>query len=80
MLNYASELIRNQSHPKTDWWGTKPQPIHPLDLMVGDRNTDMGAGWAVGARLFKVEEDVGIASVIERIIQEDAGDDFNPVE
>ena len=48
--------------------------------MIGDRNTDLGAGWAVGARLFKVEEDVGIASVIERIIQEDAGDDFNPVE
>ena len=39
----------------------------------------MGAGWAVGARLFQVEEDVGIASVIERIIQEDVGDDFKPV-
>ena len=80
MLNYASELIRNESHSKTDWWGAKPQPIHPLDLMVGDRESDMGAGWAVGARLFKVEEDVGITSVIDRIIQGDAGDDFNPVE
>ena len=80
MLNYASELIRNESHSKTDWWGVKPQPIHPLDLMVGDRESDMGAGWAVGARLFKVEEDVGITSVIDRIIQGDAGDDFNPVE
>ena len=30
-------------------------------------------------KLFKVEEDVGISSVIERIIQEDVGDDFNPV-
>ena len=80
MLNYASELIRNESHSKIDWWGPKPQPIHPLDLMVGDRNSDMGAGWAVGARLFKVEEDVGITSVIDRIIQGDAGDDFNPVE
>ena len=48
--------------------------------MVGDRNSDMGAGWAVGARLFQVEEDVGITSVIERIIQDDAGDEFNPVE
>ena len=80
MLNYASELIRNESHSKTDWWGAKPQPIHPLDLMVGDRESDMGAGWAVGARLFKVEEDVGITSVIDRIIQGDAGDEFNPVE
>lgn len=80
MLNRASQIIRKESHSEVDWWGPKPKPIHPLDLMVGDRNSDMGAGWAVGARLFQVEEDVGITSVIERIIQEDAGDDFNPVE
>ena len=80
MLNRASQIIRGECHSEVDWWGKKPKPIHPLDLMVGDRNSDMGAGWAVGARLFQVEEDVGITSVIERIIQDDAGDDFNPVE
>ena len=80
MLNRASQIIRAECHSEVDWWGQKPKPIHPLDLMVGDRNSDMGAGWAVGARLFQVEEDVGITSVIERIIQDDAGDEFNPVE
>ena len=80
MLNHASQIIRGECHSEVNWWGPKPKPIHPLDLMVGDRDSDMGAGWAVGARLFQVEEDVGITSVIERIIQDDAGDDFNPVE
>tara|TARA_B100000767_G_scaffold272347_1_gene299801 strand:- start:45 stop:644 length:600 start_codon:yes stop_codon:yes gene_type:complete len=79
MLNYASELVRNKSHGKIDWGAAKPKPIHPLDLMVGDRDTDMGAGWAVGARLFKVDEDIGITSVIERIVNNEPGDDFNPV-
>ena len=79
MLNHASQIIRGECHSEVNWWGPKPKPIHPLDLMVGDRNSDMGAGWAVGARLFQVEEDVGITSVIERIIQDDAGDQFNPV-
>jgi histidinol-phosphate phosphatase family protein len=79
MLNMASELIRGKSHENVDWWGEKPAPIHPLDLMVGDRNSDMGAGWAVGARLFKVDENIGIQQVIERIINNDSGDDFRPV-
>ena len=34
--------------------------------MVGDRNSDMGAGWAVGARLFQVDE-YWDRQVIERI-------------
>ena len=79
MLNKASEIIRNKSHKNLDWWGEKPQPIHPLDLMVGDRKSDMGAGWAVGARLFKVDENIGISQVIERIIANDDGDEFSPV-
>ena len=79
MLNMASELIRGKSHEKVDWWGEKPTPIHPLDLMIGDRDSDMGAGWAVGARLFKVDEDIGIQQVIERIINNDPGDDVRPV-
>jgi hypothetical protein len=79
MLNEASEIIRDISHTSLDWWGEKPKPIHPLDLMVGDRNSDMGAGWAVGARLFKVNENLGLASVIDRILEGDEGDLFNPV-
>lgn len=79
MLNQASQIIRSKSHDTVDWWGDKPEPIHPLDLMVGDRNSDMGAGWAVGARLFKVDENIGINQVIERIINDDPGDDFRPV-
>ena len=79
MLNKASEIIRGKYHQTLDWWGQKPEPIHPLDLMVGDRDSDMGAGWAVGARLFKVDEKTGIAEVIDRIIRDDVGDDFNPV-
>ena len=79
MLNQASQIIRSKSHETVDWWGDKPKPIHPLDLMVGDRNSDMGAGWAVGARLFKVDENIGIKQVIERIINDDPGDDFRPV-
>ena len=68
-----------KSHSTVDWWGEKPKPIHPLDLMVGDRDSDMGAGWAVGARLFKVDQEIGIQQVIERIINGDPGDDFRPV-
>jgi histidinol phosphatase-like enzyme len=47
--------------------------------MVGDRNSDMGAGWAVGARLFQVDENLGIQQVIERIKNNEKGDYFNPV-
>lgn len=79
MLNMASELIRGKSHEKVDWLGEKPTPIHPLDLMVGDRDSDMEAGWAVGARLFKVDEEIGIQQVIERIMNNDPGDNFRPV-
>ena len=79
MLNHASHIIRGKSHDTVDWWGDKPKPIHPLDLMVGDRDSDMGAGWAVGARLFKVDEKIGIKQVIERIINGDPGDVFRPV-
>jgi len=79
MLNSASEIIRQKSHSNINWWGRKPQPIHPLDLMVGDRDSDMSAGWTVGARLFKVNEHVGIAEVIDRIVSGDPGDKFSPV-
>jgi len=79
MLNEASKIIRGKSHPAPDWWGPKPTPINKHDLMVGDRDSDMRAGWAVGARLFQVDENIGISQVIDRIIQNDEGDDFSPV-
>lgn len=79
MLNEASMIVRNKCHTSLNWFANKPKPIHRLDLMVGDRKSDMGAGWAIGARLFQVNENLGIASVIDRIISSDLGDDFNPV-
>lgn len=78
MLNKASQIIRGKKHILPDWWGDKPKPHNELDLMVGDRDSDMGAGWAVGARLFQVDEDIGIRQVIDRIKKNDEGDQFRP--
>ena len=62
-----------------DWWGEPPVAPHPRDIMVGDRRSDMGAGWAYGARLFRVSGRVGLVQVIERIIDaDDDGDGFQP--
>jgi len=48
--------------------------------MIGDRDSDMGAGWAQGVRCFKVNWNLGLASVTERILdQKDRGDPFNPL-
>tara|TARA_B100000614_G_scaffold261882_1_gene293071 strand:+ start:1580 stop:2194 length:615 start_codon:yes stop_codon:yes gene_type:complete len=79
MLNAVSETIRGRSHSSVNWYGQKPLPINQFDLMVGDRDSDMSAGWAVGARLFQVDEKYGIAEVLQRIINNDSGDDFSPV-
>ena len=79
MLNEASMIVRDKCHSSLNWFADKPKPIHQLDLMVGDRESDMGAGWAVGARLFQVDERLGLGSVIDRITSNDLGDDFNPV-
>ena len=39
----------------------------------------MGAGWAYGARLFRVQGQVGLVQAIERIIDEnEEGDVFQP--
>ena len=58
----------------------KPIPINTHDCMVGDRGSDMGAGWACGLRLFQTDEKKGIGAVIERILDsKDSGDSFNPV-
>jgi histidinol-phosphate phosphatase family protein len=63
-----------------NWWKDKPTPVHELDLIVGDRKSDLGAGWGFGARLFKVRADIGIIEVKERLLDpQDNGDFFQPV-
>jgi len=65
---------------RVDWWGKKPDSSNHFDCMVGDRGSDMGAGWAQGLRLFQVHDASGIFPVIERILDsKNKGDDFHPV-
>tara|TARA_B100000459_G_scaffold146117_1_gene111654 strand:+ start:954 stop:1622 length:669 start_codon:yes stop_codon:yes gene_type:complete len=65
---------------QVDWWGEKVEPSNPLDCMVGDRGSDMGAGWAQGLRLFQVDASKGVSPVLEYILDsENKGDAFNPV-
>jgi len=93
MLHLGHRLLREDSSPapmntlvnagpqtyEVDWWGDAPHAPHPTDVMVGDRRSDMGAGWAYGARLFRVSGRVGLVEVIERIIDaDDVGDAFQP--
>ena len=95
MLRLADGLIRGsnqlseyvvQSHvvddsfSRVNWWSDrKPKPQHALDVMVGDRRSDLGAGWAVGARLFQTNNRSGLIDVIEDIITGKDGVQFNPV-
>ena len=44
-------------------------------LMAGDRDADIGAAWNHGVRGFRIDPAVGIAGVIERLLDdEDRGD------
>ena len=62
-----------------NWSGEKPHPPHSLDIMVGDRRSDMGAGWAYGARLFRVPADKGLIHVEQAWKQTSArGEAFGP--
>ena len=73
-----AEVLPEESD--VDWWGEKPIPAHSFDCMVGDRGSDMGAGWAQGLRLFQVDDSKGIFPVIERILESNnTGDVFHPV-
>lgn len=66
-------------HYPVDWWGEPPKAPHVQDAMVGDRRSDLGAGWGFGARLFRVSGHVGLDQVIDRVLDEhDGGDDFQP--
>lgn len=74
----VGQLLPNDGD--VDWWGEKPSRENPHDCMVGDRGSDMGAGWACGLRLFQTNEFEGIAAVAERILDDgDSGDSFHPV-
>ena len=65
---------------KVNWWKDKPLASNEHDLIVGDRKSDLGAGWARGIRLFKVNPNLGLAQVVSRAInQQDKGDNFQPV-
>tara|TARA_B100001094_G_scaffold73097_1_gene69363 strand:- start:5651 stop:6265 length:615 start_codon:yes stop_codon:yes gene_type:complete len=82
MLRTGHELLRNQrvTHTSIDWAGIKPDAWNPLDTMVGDRKSDMGAGWAVGARTFEVSSQYGLPQVIERVLdRRDTGDEYDPM-
>tara|TARA_B100000902_G_C27295677_1_gene909743 strand:- start:1103 stop:1717 length:615 start_codon:yes stop_codon:yes gene_type:complete len=82
MLRTGHNLLRKQRvlHTNIDWAGPKPESWNPLDAMVGDRKSDMGAGWAVGARTFEVSSQQGLPQVIERILDTfDSGDEYDPM-
>ena len=64
--------------PVVDWWGSKPSPPHPGDLMVGDRRSDMAAGWAYGARLHRVPADKGLIHIANRWSQTGGDEAYNP--
>jgi len=92
MLRLGERLFRHEAPPveelvmevppgrEVNWWKEKTTPSHPFDAMVGDRNSDMGAGWAQGVRCFKVNWNIGLKGVVERLIDaNDLGDSFDPL-
>ena len=82
MLVKGNNILRNENkvNGRIDWAGAKPDSWHPLDAMIGDRKSDMGAGWAVGARTFEVSDRLGLPQVIDRVLDEnDAGDFYDPM-
>ncbi|MGB2268262.1 MAG: HAD-IIIA family hydrolase [Candidatus Poseidoniaceae archaeon] len=82
MLVKGNNLLRNErrTNGSIHWAGAKPKPWHQLDAMIGDRKSDMGAGWAVGARTFEVSDRLGLPQVIERVLDDsDQGDDYDPM-
>ena len=83
-LSLQDGLNVNVTIPKqvtrVNWWKDKPLPLNELDFIVGDRKSDLGAGWARGIRLFKVNPNIGLAQVINRVVDfTDDGDIFQPV-
>ena len=82
MLVKGNNILRNENktNGRIDWAGPKPDSWNPLDAMIGDRKSDMGAGWAVGARTFEVSDRLGLPQVIDRVLDEnDTGDFYDPM-
>jgi len=82
MLVKGNNLLRNERkiNGRIDWAGAKPDSWHVLDAMIGDRKSDMGAGWAVGARTFEVSDKLGLPQVVNRVLDdEDEGDFYDPM-
>ena len=82
MLVKGNNLLRDERkiNGRIDWAGAKPNSWNELDAMIGDRKSDMGAGWAVGARTFQVSDRLGLPQVIDRILNdEDEGDYYDPM-
>lgn len=82
MLVKGNNLLRDERkiNGRIDWAGAKPDSWHALDAMIGDRKSDMGAGWAVGARTFEVSDRLGLPQVIDRVLDdEDEGDYYDPM-
>lgn len=82
MLVKGNNILRNESRAnhRIDWAGEKPNSWNPLDAMIGDRKSDMGAGWAIGARTFEVDAQKGLPQVIDRILDDgDPGDYYDPM-
>jgi len=73
-------IIEIEPGDKVNWWNPKIVATHSRDVMIGDRDSDMGAGWAQGLRCFKVNWNLGLASVTERVLDDgDKGDPFEPL-
>ena len=79
--NFQTErVVIPKEMAEVDWWSEeKPVSENWLDFMVGDRLSDLGAGWAYGARLFQTNNLTGLPEVIEDILSEGPGVNFNPV-
>lgn len=76
---YGMTTLHSSFYKETNWFDKKPIPPHPVDVMVGDRRTDEGAGWGYGARTFRIRSNNSLLSLIPRILNgEDQGDDFHP--
>ena len=73
----GNNLLRNERriNGRIDWAG-QTSTMASLDAMIGDRKSDMGAGWAVGARTFEVSDRLGLPQVIERVLDDDDNGDF----
>lgn len=92
MLRLGEQLLRTrgtieqraqitiEEGTKVNWWNPKITPSHNLDAMLGDRDSDMGAGWAQGVRCFKVNWNLGLSTVVDRVLDaSDKGDPFDPL-